>query len=393
MAKHFSHRRSYIPIAAGGMGVAVLAAGGVVIALHAQPSAADNRPGHGAGPASTTTTVAPKPALQISATTPASGAKGVDGSAALVITTSAPVDTAAGLPTISPSIDGTWTASGDQLQFAPNGAFAPSTTYTVTVPASLRSAATSPLGATRTWSFTTGVGSVMRLQQLLALLGYLPLSWTPTPGQTPTAPGGGPATPAEEIFHPPTGQFTWTWASPPPTLAATWVPGQYTVMTQGAVMAFEADHGLTTDGIAGAQVWSALVAATTSASPPLNQHGYSYALAQKTTPETLTVWHNGTVVSTSGTNTGIPQSPTQDGTYPVYERLATQIMRGTNPDGSKYADPVAWVAYFHGGDAIHYIARSYYGSPQSLGCLEVSYAVGKLVWPYMTLGSLVTVTG
>ncbi|MHB1536304.1 MAG: L,D-transpeptidase, partial [Acidimicrobiales bacterium] len=110
-------------------------------------------------------------------------------------------------------------------------------------------------------------------------------------------------------------------------------------------------------------------------------------------PETLTVWHNNTVISTSPANTGIAASPTADGTFPVFERLATQVMRGTNPDGSKYADPVAWVAYFNGGDAVHYIPRSSYGSRQSLGCVEVTYQTGKTVWPYLTIGSLVTVIG
>ena len=38
-------------------------------------------------------------------------------------------------------------------------------------------------------------------------------------------------------------------------------------------------------------------------------------------------------------------------------------MKGTNPDGSKYADPVAWVAYFNGGDAVHYFPRGFYGVP------------------------------
>ena len=36
-------------------------------------------------------------------------------------------------------------------------------------------------------------------------------------------------------------------------------------------------------------------------------------------------------------------------------------MKGTNPDGSKYADPVSWIAYFNGGDAVHGFYRSSYG--------------------------------
>jgi lipoprotein-anchoring transpeptidase ErfK/SrfK len=92
-------------------------------------------------------------------------------------------------------------------------------------------------------------------------------------------------------------------------------------------------------------------------------------------------------------NTGIPAAPTADGTSPVYLRYRFQIMRGTNPDGSKYADPVAYVAYFSAGEAVHYFPRGSYGSPQSLGCVELPYTQAQKVWPYLTYGSLVTVTG
>ena len=71
-------------------------------------------------------------------------------------------------------------------------------------------------------------------------------------------------------------------------------------------------------------------------------------------------------------NTGIPAAPTVDGTFPVYLRYRNQIMKGTNPDGTKYADPVQFVAYFNGGDAVHYFPRYSFGFPQSLGCVELS---------------------
>jgi len=68
-------------------------------------------------------------------------------------------------------------------------------------------------------------------------------------------------------------------------------------------------------------------------------------------------------------------------------------MKGVTPWGTTYADPVSWVAYFHGSDAIHYISRGSYGYPQSLGCVEVPYSAAALAWPYLTIGSLVTVEG
>ena len=154
-------------------------------------------------------------------------------------------------------------------------------------------------------------------------------------------------------------------------------------------MAFESDHGMTMDGMAGPSVWTALLKAV--ASGQQNAHGYTYARASEKSPETLTIWHNGRVVFRNLANTGIPVAPTTIGTAPVYLRYRFQIMKGTNPDGSKYADPVAWVAYFRAGEAVHYFPRYSYGSPQSLGCVELPYAPAKRAWPYLTYGSLVTV--
>ena len=68
-------------------------------------------------------------------------------------------------------------------------------------------------------------------------------------------------------------------------------------------------------------------------------------------------------------------------------------MRGTNPDGSQYANPVYYVSYFNGGDAVHYFARGGYGYNQSLGCVELPWDAAKKAYPYLTYGSLVTVTG
>ena len=68
-------------------------------------------------------------------------------------------------------------------------------------------------------------------------------------------------------------------------------------------------------------------------------------------------------------------------------------MSGTNPGGSHYSDPVSFVSYFNGGDAVHYFPRGSYGSQQSLGCVELPYNAAERAYPYLTYGSLVTVTG
>jgi hypothetical protein len=66
-------------------------------------------------------------------------------------------------------------------------------------------------------------------------------------------------------------------------------------------------------------------------------------------------------------------------------------MKGLNPDGTKYADPVWYVSYFSSGEAVHYFPRGSYGFPQSLGCVELPWDSAAKAWPYLTYGSLVTV--
>jgi hypothetical protein len=69
-------------------------------------------------------------------------------------------------------------------------------------------------------------------------------------------------------------------------------------------------------------------------------------------------------------------------------------MSGTNPDGSKYSDPgVKWVNYFSGGSAVHGFPRASYGSPQSVGCLELPIPTAERVFGMVDYGTLVNVQG
>jgi L,D-transpeptidase catalytic domain len=212
------------------------------------------------------------------------------------------------------------------------------------------------------------------------------LSWTPS--ATAIAPNE-VAEQQAALFTPPAGTFTWTDRGWPGRLRRLWKEGAYTVFTKGLVMSFEADHGLPPNGSVGPALWNSLLNAL--ASNAVNTGGYNYALANKKAPESFTVWHDGRVVLRSQMNTGISDSPTPDGNFPVFTRLRNQVMKGTNPDGAKYADPVQFVAYFHDNDAVHYMSRADYGIPQSLGCIELPLADAAIAWPYLAYGTLVTV--
>ena len=328
--------------------------------------------------------------LRVLSLTPAGHARNVNGALPVQVRFSAALAAGSPLPTISPAIRGSWQRSGDVVEFVPKTAFAPLTRVTVRVPAG-RSGVTSAGGgmlASRVVErFRVGSWSTVRLDQLLAQLGYLPLTWTPASGAVNPAPAGTSAQLAA-AFSPPAGTFSWQHGYPR-ELRTFWQPGKSGLVLQGAVMAFESDHLMTMDGVAGPAVWHALLRAVAAGQD--NSHGYTYARASENSPETLTIWHDGHVVLRTLANTGIPAAPTTVGTAAVYLRYRFQIMRGTNPDGSKYADPVSFVSYFRAGEAVHYFPRGSYGFPQSLGCVELPYGAAEQAWPYLTYGSLVTV--
>ena len=309
------------------------------------------------------------------------GAQSVNGAGTIVVTYNQPIPASAPLPTLSPATAGTWRRSGDVAIFTPAQGYPAGTHVTVTA---------AGLGDSRSRSesssFKTASYSTVRLQEILAQLGYLPLTWTPAAGAA--VPGPSAAAQLAAAYAPPAGTFQWKGGYPA-QLRSFWSQDEANTLDRGAITGFEADHELPIDGAAGATVWNALLAA--AAKDQRNTHGYSYAIASKGSPERLTIWHNGKQVFSSLANTGIPAAPTADGTFPVYEKLPFQIMSGTNPDGSHYADPVEWVSYFDGGDAVHYFDRGSYGWPQSLGCVELPYSAAKQAYPYLPYGTLVTV--
>jgi len=360
--------------------------------------------------ASASPTPTPVGPLTLLSVSPVGGTHDANGGAPITLTFSSALSQDTPLPKLSPKIPGSWQVSGDTATFTPASGFLPDTAVTLKIPASMTGADASAgtLAKGSTVRFKTGTYSVLRLQQILAQLGYLPLTWTASasdstadgasasiPADAPAAAGTGSATAGlnqqvADAYQPPAGTFTFQ-SGYPTELTSQWTVGKDNMLDNGAIRAFQSVEGLTMDGVAGPDVWSHLLKA--AAKHKVNPNGYTYALANQHSPESLTVWHNGKVIEHTLANTGIPGRNTQDGTFPVYLRYQENYMDGTNPDGSKYHDLVQWISYFNGGDAVHYFARYSYGYYQSLGCVEVPYAPAKKVWGYMTYGTLVTVIG
>jgi hypothetical protein len=335
--------------------------------------------------------------IRLESITPAAGSKQVDGASPIVVSFSAPVASNSPDPTLQPAVAGSWTAEGSELVFTPSVALQPASRVTVNVPAGpdgVRGANGGLLTTAATDHFSTGAYSPLRLAELLGQLGYLPLTWSAAESGAArdqfSGFGAASQSQAGQAYDPPAGTFSWK-PGYPSELRSMWSPNGSSEVLRGAVMAFDSEHGLPINGDVTGRLWKEVFTAVQGSEQ--NANGYTYAIASKSVPESLTIWHDGQVVMHSLANTGIPVSPTVDGTFPVYMRYRFQIMSGTNPDGSAYADPVSFVSYFNGGDAVHYFPRGSYGFQQSLGCVELPYSSAERAWPYLTYGSLVTVAG
>ena len=291
-------------------------------------------------------------------------------------------------PRLLPSVRGKWRqVDSHTISFLPAGLGIPFASHvSVKLPTQVDVLVSRHLRTTQQLTWSVPAGSILRLQQLLAMDGYLPVSWTASGHDI----ARNPRAQLQAAVSAPAGHFTWRYPNIPPELRSQWAPGQWNSITKGAIMMFQDDHHLTVDAIAGADVWRTLL--RDALSGKVAHSGYSYVYVHSTVPQSLNLWHNGSLVLSSPGNTGIPSAPTQLGTFQVFEHIPVGTMSGNNPDGSHYNDPgIQWISYFNGGDAIHAFTRASFGTPQSLGCVELPLWAAAKVWPYTPIGTLVTI--
>jgi hypothetical protein len=349
---------------------------------------------------------APRDGVPVAAADPAPGSAHAALDNPITLTFDEPVAKALGTtrPRVSPRTPGTWTEpNADTLVFTPRGlGFAPGTAVSVSFGRRVTVVSGSPgtsvvTAASGSYHFFVTQPSPLRLEQILAQLHYLPLNFTPAPGvRSPTTLAGEVAT----LGSPLKGSFSWRWQSTPASLQDQWQPGSPTALVKGALMAFmsateRSYNGYAADDETVSQLadasWQKLLSA--AAANKADPEPYSYVHVSKNLPETLTLWENGRTALTTPANTGIPGEATALGTYPIYVRYSFNYMTGFNPDGSHYDDPVYWINYFNGGDAVHGFVRASYGFPQSLGCVELPIPTAHVAFNHLAIGDLVTVAG
>jgi peptidoglycan hydrolase-like protein with peptidoglycan-binding domain len=305
----------------------------------------------------------------------------------ITLTFNKAIDSALGKnrPPVSPITPGTWhLVNSHTMTFIPEDyGYGLGAQVSIALPKGVQLVGGQQSATSETGRWTVPGGSTLRMQQLLAQLGYLPFDFKGAHvADTPQAQ-------EEAAIKPPSGKLEWKYSNVPSSLKSMWAPGSFGEVTKGALMAFQNDHGMTPDGVPGPAAWKALITAAVSGHP--SSFGYTW-VDVSLSGQKLTLWHSGKTVMTTRVNTGIPSRPTDPGTFAVYEHLRVTTMSGTNPDGSHYNDPgIQFVSYFNGGDALHAFTRAQYGFPQSLGCVEMALGPAGQVWPYTPIGTIVHV--
>lgn len=289
-------------------------------------------------------------------------------------------------PTLSPSGYGSWSRSGNSWIFKSAATLTPCSSYRLTVSSGTAAAGQSALGKSTSIALNVACPSTRALQQALARLAYLPDSLRLAPHAHVLRGAIGRRNAAHLLYEPAAGTLRGDLAFAPPLSY-----GRFDNTTKGALMVFQEDHKLQPDGVPGAATWQKLLAAV--AGNYRDPKPYTFVTVTESLPETLEVHRGNRVVLSTPANTGVPGAETQQGAFPIYERLTSTTMVGTDPDGVKYDVPdVPWVNYFNGGDAVHGYERASYGYPQSNGCVELPISTAQTVFGMLRLGDMVVVS-
>ena len=310
-----------------------------------------------------------------------------NGTLPLAVTLSAPAAADSPLPTLRPAVAGTWTASGDEVVFTPTSTLQPCSNYTLTVWADTVAREHATLGRRRVEHLHVACPPIAGMQQALARLGYLPAKLR-TLYDVSIAPGRETRREAaEHAFRPPRGRLAPVPADAPPVQM-----GHLDATTRGALVVYQSDRGLEATGEPNYATWESVLSAVSA--DRRDPRPYTWVSVSESIPETLEVHRGDHVALTTPANTGVPGAETEQGIFPIYSRLVSTTMSGTDVDGTKYVVPdVPWVNYFNGGDAVHGYPRASYGYPQSNGCVELPIETAQTVFGMLALGDIVEVNG
>lgn len=135
-------------------------------------------------------------------------------------------------------------------------------------------------------------------------------------------------------------------------------------------------------------------APTTAAARPPGAPSGLKLIAVDLSEQYLTAFEGNTVVFEGYISSGLGKNPTPVGTFSVFSKLASDDMRGPDPDlpGGQYFQPdVPYVMYFAaGGYAIHGVYwHNSFGTPRSHGCVGTPVGAASFLYNWAPIGTMI----
>ena len=133
-------------------------------------------------------------------------------------------------------------------------------------------------------------------------------------------------------------------------------------------------------------------ASTPPATPPPPGSETSHWADVNLTTQTVTLMNGSNPSSTFVISSGAPNSPTPQGVFHVYSKVASQSLSGCVGDECYYYPDVHWATWFYRDYGFHEAYwHQEFGKPVSHGCLNMTYEGAYAVFEWLALSDAVYV--
>lgn len=125
-----------------------------------------------------------------------------------------------------------------------------------------------------------------------------------------------------------------------------------------------------------------------AANAPGPKVGAGRELVVRLSTQTAYAYEDGNLIKASVVSTGLPVTPTVQGSYKIYLKYSSQTMSGPG----YYLPGVQWVMYFYRGYAFHGTYwHNNFGQPMSRGCVNMTNDDARFFYDFASIGTPVTV--
>jgi lipoprotein-anchoring transpeptidase ErfK/SrfK len=170
-----------------------------------------------------------------------------------------------------------------------------------------------------------------------------------------------------------------------------WIAGRHGVTLQALIQANAiANPSIIHAGMVITIPAAPIVVVPPTAGPPQPTVIVGKQLVAVLSTQRVYAFENGQLVAEFIVSTGMPYTPTVQGAFAIYLKVAAQAMSAPG----YFLPDVPWVSYFHLGYSFHGTYwHSNFGRPMSHGCVNMRIEDAQWVYDWATVGTPVLVLG